>query len=344
MPRPIRNPRLILAAPAALIAFATHPAAAFDCSKASTATEKLICANPALKVMDDAMSAAYQGLVARVPAETQAALKIAQRTMIAQREWCGDDPDNGITCALDQTLAQLRFLSGGVEPGALAGPSPALEPFLVQQAGDAKAALHTVNHAVTVFSKPEAPGETAFNDALKAMAREATLGPDPDFKEFGGEIPWDSSLSSRITLLTPEIVSAEIETYEYTGGAHGNGGVSQVSFWRMSGETVNVPALIGADGLAALFPLCRAQIVAEKRNRFPASAEEPPYDPATDSNYSDDAVKDGLAEPSLWRLEPGKATVTYNSYAVASYAEGRYECSFPGELIAALSKGALTLR
>jgi uncharacterized protein len=343
MHRSFRRTTTIIAAAAALACLAIAPASAFDCAKAATAAEKLICANPALKAMDGAMSSAYQGLMARVPPGTQAALKTAQRLMIAQREWCGDDPESGVTCVMDQTLAQLRFLSGGVEPGALSGPLPALEPFLVQQEGDAKAALHTVNHAVTVFSKPQGPGETAFNETLKAYAREATLGPDADFKEYGGEVPWDSLISTRITLLTTDIVSAEVETYEYTGGAHGNGGVSSVSFRRKTGEAISVPALIGQDGLAALFALCRAQIIAEKRNRFPVTAEEPNYDPATDFNYSDDAVKDGLAEPSLWRLEPGKLTVTFNSYAVGSYAEGRYECGFPAELIAALSKGALVL-
>jgi hypothetical protein len=191
---------------------------------------------------------------------------------------------------------------------------------------------------VTLFSAPATPGETAFNAALRAMASEAVMGVDPDLKEFGGVAPWESLVTSRITLLRPGIVSAEIETYEYTGGAHGLGGVSSVSFRRDTGEELSVPALIGEAGVAALFPLCRRQILDVKTERDPA------YDVTQDMNYTDDAVRSGLAEPTAWRLEPGKATVTYNSYAVASYAEGRFECVFPAELLLSLSGGALDLR
>jgi uncharacterized protein YecT (DUF1311 family) len=330
--------RLASATALLVLTSAASPALALDCTKAATPTEKTICAQPALKALDDAMGTAYGALSQRIAPDMKPALLTSQRNFIKGREYCGDDETYALTCIGERTLERLRFLSGGIAPGALVGPLPALEPFLVQQAGDTAKGLRTVDHAVTLFSQPAGRGEEAFNAALRAMASEAVLGPDADMKELGGEVPWESMVSSRITLLTPSIVSAEIETYDYSGGAHGNGGVSSVSFRRDTGQEVSVPTLLGDAGLAALFPLCRRQILDVKTER------EPGYDPAQDSNYSDDAVRDGLKEPSLWRLEPGKATVTYNSYAVASYAEGRFECEFPAELLAALTGGSLDLR
>jgi hypothetical protein len=216
-----------------------------------------------------------------------------------------------------------------------------MEPHLVQQAGDAAKGLHTVDHAVTVFSAPATPGERAFNAAIRRMADDAPLGEDADLKEFNNGNPWESSLSSRITLLTPDIISAETEGYSYTGGAHGMSGVSSLSYNRRTGEMLLVPDLIGADGMEALFAICREQIIAAKMEKF--GGDEPAYKPEEDSNFTDEGVRDGLNEPAMWRLAPGRSTVTYNSYAVGSYAEGRYECTFANVLLNRLSGGRLAL-
>jgi uncharacterized protein YecT (DUF1311 family) len=313
-------------------------ALALDCARAATPTEKAICGNAALKAADDAMSAAYSALRGRLNPDRAKALTLSQRAFIAQREWCGDG-EGALTCIAERTNERVRFLTGGVEPGALTGPAPAMEPHLVQQAGDAAAGLHTVDHTVTVFSSPATPGERAFNAALRRMADDAPLGEDADMKEFNNGNPWESALSSRITLLTPDIISAETEGYSYTGGAHGMSGVSSVSFDRVTGAAIDMPQSIGATGLSALLPLCREQILAAKIERLGGNDPENPYKFEEDSNYSDQSVIDGLAEPALWRLEPGKSTVTFNSYAVGSYAEGRYECVFSNAMLNALSGG-----
>ena len=81
------------------------PAAAFDCAKAATPTEKMICAQPALKALDDAMSAAYGALSARIAADAKPALLVSQRNFIAGlylqivREPLADD---------DFVIAQIR--------------------------------------------------------------------------------------------------------------------------------------------------------------------------------------------------------------------------------------------
>jgi uncharacterized protein YecT (DUF1311 family) len=331
---------IALLSTASLLALHSGQARALDCAKAATDTEKAICGNAALKAADEAMGAAYAALRARLDDVRTQALTLSQRAFIAQREWCGNE---ALICIADRTTERIRFLTGGIEPGALIGPSPAMEPHFVQQAGDSAKGLYTVDHTVTLFSDPAQPGERAFNAALRRMADDAPLGEDPDLKDFESENPWESSLSSRITLLTPDIISAETESYSYTGGAHGMSGVSSVSYNRRTGEMLLVPDLIGADGVDALFAICREQIIAEKIERLGGYDPETPYKPEDDSNFSDQGVRDGLKEPSMWRLAPGRSTVTYNSYAVGSYAEGRYECIFANSMLNALSGGRLAL-
>ena len=59
-------------------------AAAFDCAKARTDTEKDICASPELKAADDAMSAAYAAALPRLAPPQQALLKSNQRAWLKQ--------------------------------------------------------------------------------------------------------------------------------------------------------------------------------------------------------------------------------------------------------------------
>jgi hypothetical protein len=334
-------PSLLAAlAASAAVALAVTPALALDCSKAATETETLICAEPALKAADDAMSAAYTALAARIAADQKAPLLQSQRSFIAQREWCGGG-EGAHRCIVDQTVARQRYLAGGIEPGALRGPAPVLEPLLVQQAGDVKKTLYTVDYSLIRFANPATAGETAFNAAMDAIAAEATLGDQSENGDEMGSVPYDDSSKARITLLTPEIIAAEIEDYVYSGGAHGNGGVYSVALNRQTGETIDIAKAIGPTGVNGLVPLCREAIAEAKAERYGASEV---YEIAKDDFYSDETVIDHIKGAGSWRLEPGKATVTFNSYALGSYAEGRYECSFAAELIHALSRGALDLR
>ncbi|MDP4822404.1 MAG: lysozyme inhibitor LprI family protein, partial [Aestuariivirgaceae bacterium] len=71
-----------------LLACAGTPAQAFDCAKAATQVERTICANPELKVADDAMGAAYKALKARLAGDEAAELLQSQRVWLASRNDC----------------------------------------------------------------------------------------------------------------------------------------------------------------------------------------------------------------------------------------------------------------
>jgi uncharacterized protein YecT (DUF1311 family) len=232
--------RLMLSSAVFILTVFANPAFAFDCAKASTETEKLICGSPALKAIDDAMSVAYVSLTNRLDAKTKDQLKISQRNFIASREYCGSG-DGALGCTMDKTVNRIKFLNGGIEASALNGPMPAMEPVLVQQLGDAKKGLYTIDYAATRFSEPASDGEKAFNAAMDKLTTGALLGPQKEMIEFASDSPWEQSISTRITLLTDTIISAEIEEYSFEGGAHGNSGVSAISLDRKPARLLTLP-------------------------------------------------------------------------------------------------------
>ena len=99
-------------------------AASFSCAKASTPTEKAICADAGLSKLDDRLSAAYREgvklLSGASPEENDAlsAVKADQRAWLGERNACGADTAC-LRTAYERRVAVLTFHP---DPGA---PSPA---------------------------------------------------------------------------------------------------------------------------------------------------------------------------------------------------------------------------
>jgi len=85
-------------------------AASFDCSKAVTAVEKIVCSTPEISKLDDALAAAYK--VAQDRSSDKAALAHDQRLWLAQRNSCGN---NG-ACIKSSYEARLKLISAAPEP------------------------------------------------------------------------------------------------------------------------------------------------------------------------------------------------------------------------------------
>ncbi|MCW2238951.1 lysozyme inhibitor LprI family protein [Azospirillum canadense] len=98
-------------------------AASFPCAKASTPTEKAICADPGLSKLDEQLSAAYRAALNQLsgssPEEGQAqtVLKADQRAWLGERNACGGDQ----ACLKTAQERRLAVLSFHPAPGA---PSP----------------------------------------------------------------------------------------------------------------------------------------------------------------------------------------------------------------------------
>lgn len=90
-----------------LISAATH-AASFDCRKAASTVEKLICEDKALSRLDDEMAAVYRMFRGDLDAEKTAALVATQKSWISSRGACKDRAC--LKFSYEKRIAELREL------------------------------------------------------------------------------------------------------------------------------------------------------------------------------------------------------------------------------------------
>jgi uncharacterized protein len=81
--------------------------ASFDCGKASTATEKAICATPSLSMLDRQLATAYKSARGRVSAAAGKRILSDQRAWLAQRDRCGAQT-GCLAGAMQSRIGQLQ--------------------------------------------------------------------------------------------------------------------------------------------------------------------------------------------------------------------------------------------
>lgn len=98
-------------------------AAGFPCSKATTPTEKAICADPALSALDERLSASYRAALERLSGASPeegaagAAVKADQRAWLRDRDSCGADAAC-LRRAYEGRAAVLSFRTDPAAPSA----------------------------------------------------------------------------------------------------------------------------------------------------------------------------------------------------------------------------------
>lgn len=307
------------------------PASAFDCSKASTDVEKAICADPSLKKLDDALGAAYAEVKAQSTKQEQKMLARSQKRWIAGREYCGQGEEEIGVCVRRVTEERLRLLTGAAESGP--GVEGELIPVFVVQ--DGTETVYDLDISLLRFANPQGAGETAFNGIAADILVRIKTGPHGE--DTMGRI-YAQQDGMRLSYASPDFISVEHSFYLNTGGAHGNGGIENFNIDMETGKLLEIGDVLPESAMAPLMAQCRAQIVAEKTERLTGET----YDPANDSFLTDEVIAEHLATLSRWSIGADTVTVTFDSYAIGSYAEGPYECVFPTAEIKAMAvPGAL---
>ena len=300
------------------------PAAAFDCGKASTAVEKVICADPALKQMDDALAAAYAAVKAATPPEGQAMLAASQKRWIAQREYCSG-ADDVATCVRERTAQRLSLLSG--KPASGPGAPGRLVPvFLVQ---DGTPQQWDIDISAFRFAEPLTAGERAFNARVDAIL--GAVKPGPHGEDAHGAIHARQDDLS-LTYASPALLSVRNDFYVNEGGAHGNYGTSNINLDMASGRELALKDVLSEPSAAILTLWCKKQIDTERQKRVP-DAGDVPYDEPT----RDAAIAETVRNLASWSIGEAEITVSFDPYAVGSYAEGAYACSFPTQGVKAMA-------
>jgi len=312
-----------------LLAF-VQPAAAFDCGKAQSTVEKAICADQKLKAADDAMSAAYASLRNALTGPDRKALGASQGKWVKSREdRCGYQQGAELTnCILSNTDERRRLLSAEPESGP--GASSRLMPVFIQQSGDPH--HYDVDYTLIRFVTPKSRGEKLFNAEVAKLAKGAPLGRQAEAAPR--DMTYAAVTAMALTYASPSFLSAKVESWSFTGGAHGNGGTSGITIDLARGAALKTADLFDNKAIGALKADCVKQITAQKKEKF----EGVDFDPANDPIYSEKTVVDYLRSLANWNFWKDKATVTFDAYAIGSYAEGPYNCDFAMDNLRKLAK------
>jgi uncharacterized protein len=313
---PVRRGAVALAA--VFIGFAAE-ALAFDCSKAGSAVEKAICANPAALAANDEMEAAYFSL--REKLADKAALQTlrdGQRAWIRYRdERCGA----GVECLESESRSRAETL-GSV-------PQSMVPIFQYQQGGPKR---YTVSVAAYRFVPAASPGEAAFNTALETILADVPFGDNEDVEPDRG---YEYEVYVSIGRTKGRLISAVANTYAYTGGAHPNSWSSAINIDRRTGMPLDLVDLLGADGLASLEDACARQVLLDREDIY-GDANDAKARTALEGEYPG-VIAEHVRDARRWFFDQAEAVVTFDSYAIGPYAAGPFECRFGISEISAMA-------
>ncbi len=332
--------RLLIPAAAALAAAFVYapPAAAFDCAKASTRSEQAICADPALKAKDDAMTSAYQAVMARLDDEQRVALKALQIQWLTSRDaQCeGGEQSAFAACVEATTVHRLNYLTataaGG--PGLAKAPLPwALFRKQSKTECEGSAALYRFGHDAAT------PGEKAFDaemEELRAGVVEAAGAREtsPDF-----EYDCFFNVEARLTYASPDLAAANVNIETYSGGAHGMYYERSVVIDMDRARALAFADVFPDVAKPALIEACTHAILEEKRGRIadyglsPEDAKQTLDElPAEMENYAE-AIAANVGDFTKWMIYADRAEIYFAPYDVGAYAEGSFVCPLPNELL-----------
>lgn len=89
----------------------TAASPSFNCRYARTATEKMVCASPALAAKDREMASIYYAAMAEGDGATKAHLRRSRDAFLARRERCGTPAC--VTAAYNARIAEIRSIADG---------------------------------------------------------------------------------------------------------------------------------------------------------------------------------------------------------------------------------------
>jgi uncharacterized protein len=226
-------------------------AASFDCAKAGTRIEKLICADAELSRLDTELGRLYAA--ARRSAAEPAAVKRAQRDWLKQRDRCPDS-----ICVADAYRARIAALGGTPAGGSAAAMG---EPKRQRTAKEVRITQEGPRFEIKA-AYPRLGGDQAAAAAEQTLAGVVEAEVE-DFRQLYREMlaegghegqPWALDIAYDEVYAAPRFWSIGLASYNYTGGAHGGVAHSPVVIDRDTGQRVPPAGLFkpGSPWLQAL--------------------------------------------------------------------------------------------
>jgi uncharacterized protein YecT (DUF1311 family) len=296
---------------------AATPASAFDCARASTASEKAICADPAALKADEELGKAYEALLASAPQGERAAVVASEARWLKTRDDdCADQKGAALSaCLRTETERRRAFLSGAPEAGPGA-PGRLAPVFRIENGGKGKA---DVDFESLTFPAPANAGERAFNAAVAKFSGNVE---EPD-KDDPAADRYAYGRTMRLVYASPRFVSAHVDQYEYTGGAHPNSSTANINVDMRAGRELAFADLLGNEAAGRIFDLCTDQVRKQKID----NGETP--DDLGDPAELRKNVGAASGDLETWSFGVDAAVIGYDHYTVGAYAEGTFSCTIP---------------
>ena len=306
---------------AALVALSA-PAVAFDCARAATSVEKLICSDRQLKQSDDELQIAWDDLTRKLGKDELKALKASQRAWLKQRDaQCSYGDDAGQIACLKKMTGERQALLAGT-PVSGPGPGSAMEPFFIVKDGGKR--TYSIDISGMKFAAPKAKGEIAFNEAVDAVIEAAPVNEEVDFDPPALEY----QQTMQIVYADPKLVSALLSVYRYDGGAHPNYYTISINV-STAGGVLKFGDLFEPSSLSALAEMCYDRLSGvESHILNPSDRKERLFEDTPKS------LEPNVGDLQFWTFDKGGATIRFSPYAIAAYAMGDFECRLPMVLLA----------
>lgn len=301
-------------------------AASFDCAKAGTAQEKLICATPALSKLDEAVAAAYSQVLAKLADPVKTAMRDSQRDWVKYRQAAcpitvKPSPDLAMTPTECLSSLYQNRQKALTEAQATIGPYAfvTLERFRATATQDEDSRARFPTYSTTVATPrmvaPTGPEADAFNAGLKTWSDNLFAPPDPK-KQDDDDNSVDTDYAGMILFnyAGPTLISLQKSSYMYgLGAAHGMTAYYSVNWlWREKRELKAEDLFkTGSNWQPAL-----ARMVLDELHKQDFAKDEPFQikEPKDLRGTADDPVN--------WIVKPEAFGVQFGQYEVGPYAIG----------------------
>lgn len=302
-------------------------AASFDCAKASTPQEKLICSTPSLSILDEQVGALYKIHMDKLPDAPKASFRDGQREWVKYRQAIcpviKPEPDAETPAKCMERLYQDRLKSLS-EALFSSGPYSFLTiqriRMTVGKDEEGQEAFSTSVVKVPWLLTPAGPGADRFNIELKQMV-DRYIAPLIETAEFDGFIEYEGSV--HIQYAGDTLISLQQFDYTYPHRAlHGTTGITSVNWLFREGRALRAEDLFkpGSNWQATLAKLVHAE-VKKTVETFDDFTEDP------------NGLHETTDSPTNWILSPDSLSVQFSEYEVGPYAIGAPTVAIPWTLL-----------
>lgn len=297
-------------------------AASFDCTKASGALEKAICASPQLGVQDEEIAMAYRHLLGSVSTPWDELVKKSQREWLRARsaemaDLKGKELDDALQTSMRNRLDALNgalIIQNGMH--LLAVDRAVMQKVAPDRVAYAQGQQQVTQTSSLLYLLDDVPGAKRFNaliDKTFAQMLDATATAEGEY-----------DLSAELNFASPELVSVNLGSSEFGfGAAHPVAGTRQLNFLLAEGRLLRVHDLFTGRGHEDLILRNATQAFAEAGLKPLASVRE---------------ARALLLDPRNWALDARGLTVVVPPDSLFAHVDGSPEVppvlwkSFQGQL------------